>query len=96
MPITSGQRGPGVLLSAMPLRRFPKPWTVEQTPSGYLLIDANGIVLAHVYGQPDGAIAVSDNPIWAKPDAWFGGTGHYPLYTRTDRNCATPLVRFLC
>ena len=25
------------------------------------VIDANGIVLAHVYGQPDGAIAVSDS-----------------------------------
>ncbi len=29
-------------------------------PSGYRVIDANGMVLAHVYGQPDGAIAVSD------------------------------------
>jgi hypothetical protein len=44
----------------MPLRRFPKPWSVEPMPSGYRVIDANGIVLAHVYGQPDGAIAVSD------------------------------------
>ena len=44
----------------MPSRRFPKPWTVEPIPSGYRVIDANGIVLAHVYGQPDGAIAVSD------------------------------------
>jgi hypothetical protein len=44
----------------MPSRRFPKPWSVEQMPSGYQVVDANGIVLAHVYGQPDGAIAVSD------------------------------------
>jgi hypothetical protein len=29
-------------------------------PIGYRVIDASGIVLAHVYGQPDGAIAVSD------------------------------------
>ena len=43
----------------MPLRRFPKPWTVEPIPSGYRVIDANGIVLAHVYGQPEGAIAAS-------------------------------------
>ena len=42
----------------MPSRRFPKPWTVELMPSGYRVIDANGIVLAHVYGQPDGAVAV--------------------------------------
>ena len=44
----------------MPPRRFPKPWTVETIASGYRVIDANGIVLAHVYGQPDGAIAASD------------------------------------
>ena len=43
----------------MPQRRFPKPWTVDPMPNGYQVIDANGIVLAHVYGQPDGAIAVS-------------------------------------
>jgi hypothetical protein len=29
-------------------------------PSEYRVIDANGIVLAHVYGQPDGAIAQQD------------------------------------
>jgi len=45
---------------AMPPRRFPKPWTVEPMPSGYRVIDANGIVLAQVYGHPDGAIAISD------------------------------------
>jgi len=40
----------------MPLRRFSKPWSVEPMPSGYRVFDANGIVLAQVYGQPDGAI----------------------------------------
>jgi hypothetical protein len=44
----------------MPQRRFPKPWTVEPMPSGYRVLDANGVVLAHVYGQPDNATAVSD------------------------------------
>jgi hypothetical protein len=44
----------------MPWRRFPKPWTVESIPAGYRVIDANGIALAYVYGQRDGAIAVSD------------------------------------
>jgi hypothetical protein len=29
-------------------------------PSGYWVLDANGIVLAHVYSQPDGAIAISE------------------------------------
>ena len=44
----------------MPPRRFPKPWTVDTVPNGVQVIDANGLVLAHVYGQPDGAIAVSN------------------------------------
>jgi hypothetical protein len=37
---------------------FPSLWTVEPMPSGYRVIDANGIVLAHVYGQLEGAIAI--------------------------------------
>jgi hypothetical protein len=45
----------------MPSPCFPKPWTVQPMPSEYRVIDTNGIVLAHVYGQPDGAIAVSDS-----------------------------------
>src|SRR5262245_13601366 len=31
-------------------RAFPKPWTVEPMPSGYRVLDANGIVLANGYG----------------------------------------------
>src|SRR5262249_1391112 len=54
------RRLPTQLPSDIPCGRFPKPGTVESIPSGYRVIDANGIVLAHVYGQPDGAIAVSD------------------------------------
>ncbi len=42
---------------------FPEPWTVELMPCGYRVLDANGIVLAHVYGQPDGSTAVSDSPL---------------------------------
>jgi hypothetical protein len=44
----------------MPSRRFPKPWSVEPMPSGYRVIDANGVVLAHVYDRDDGAVATSD------------------------------------
>ena len=32
-------------------RRFPPPWTVEQTPGGYKVKDANGQSLACVYGR---------------------------------------------
>jgi hypothetical protein len=48
----------------MPSRRIPKPWTVEPMPSGYRVIDANAVVLARVYGQPDGEIAASDHEAW--------------------------------
>ena len=35
----------------MTTRRFPPPWSVEQIPSGYKVLDANGQALAHVYGR---------------------------------------------
>jgi hypothetical protein len=33
------------------MRRFPPPWTVEQIPGGYKVLDANGQALAYVYGR---------------------------------------------
>jgi hypothetical protein len=33
------------------MRRFPPPWTVEQIPGGYKVLDANGQSLAYVYGR---------------------------------------------
>jgi hypothetical protein len=30
-------------------RRFPTPWTVEKTPGGFKVLDANGQALAYVY-----------------------------------------------
>jgi hypothetical protein len=32
-------------------RRFPPPWTVHPTPSGYRIVDGNGTLLAYVYGE---------------------------------------------
>ena len=32
-------------------RRFRAPWTVEQIPGGYKVLDANGQSLAYVYGR---------------------------------------------
>ena len=45
---------------AMPQRCFPRPWRFEPIPGGYRVIDANGLALAHVYGEPPNAIAISD------------------------------------
>jgi hypothetical protein len=44
----------------MPQRRFPRPWRFEPIPGGYRVIDANGVALAHVYGQSTADIALSD------------------------------------
>jgi hypothetical protein len=44
----------------MPQRSFPRPWRFEPIPGGYRVIDANGLALAHVYGEPPNAIAISD------------------------------------
>jgi hypothetical protein len=44
----------------MPQRRFARPWRFESIPGGYRVLDANGLALAHVYGEPRNAIAISD------------------------------------
>jgi hypothetical protein len=59
--IPNGPPAPAqLILAAMPQRRFPRPWRFEPIPGGYRVIDANGLALAHVYGQPPDAIAFSD------------------------------------
>ena len=35
----------------MTSRRFPSPWTVEQTPGGFKVLDANGQALVYVYAR---------------------------------------------
>jgi hypothetical protein len=32
-------------------RRFPPPWHAEKTPGGYVVLDASGKALAHVYSR---------------------------------------------
>jgi hypothetical protein len=44
----------------MPQRRFPRPWRFEPIPGGYRIVDAKGLALAQVYGQPPNAVALSD------------------------------------
>jgi hypothetical protein len=33
-------------------RRFPPPWRADRTPHGYVIRDANGQAIAHVYSRP--------------------------------------------
>lgn len=36
--------------------RFPPPWTIEETPSGFAVISANGVRLAYVYIKTRSAV----------------------------------------
>jgi hypothetical protein len=38
-------------------RRFPAPWTVEQIPGGYKVLDASGQALAYIYARETKAAA---------------------------------------
>jgi hypothetical protein len=51
--------------SGIPSRRFPKPWS-NRCPVDRV-IDANGMILAHVYGEPEGAI-MNDRSCHDEPD----------------------------
>lgn len=42
---------PSLSLQAMTSRRFPPPWTVEQIPGGYKVLDASGQALVYVYAR---------------------------------------------
>ena len=35
----------------MKSRRFPAPWSVEQIPGGYKVVDATGQALAYIYAR---------------------------------------------
>ena len=41
----------GLVMAISSVRRFPPPWTVEQIPGGYKVLDATGQSLAYVYGR---------------------------------------------
>ena len=44
---------------------FPKPWTAERIPGGYLVRDGNGMPLAYVYGRDADRISVSEQRLTA-------------------------------
>ena len=43
------------------MRRFPTPWTIEQIPGGFKVIDANGQSLAYVYSRDNDSDALIAN-----------------------------------
>jgi hypothetical protein len=40
-----------------PSRRFPPPWHADKIPGGYVVRDANGQALAHIYSRENEAEA---------------------------------------
>ena len=43
----------GFDIGAMPARRFPPPWSVEETDACFIVRDANGQALAYVYFEDE-------------------------------------------
>jgi hypothetical protein len=41
------------LVSGMPQRRFPPPWSAEETEACFIVRDANGQALAYVYFEDE-------------------------------------------
>ncbi len=44
---------PAVLPSAMPARRFPPPWTIEEHRESFTVKDATGQALAYLYFEDE-------------------------------------------
>jgi len=42
----------------MTSRRFPAPWRADKIPGGYVVRDANGQALAHIYSRDNEAEAL--------------------------------------
>jgi hypothetical protein len=40
------------------VRRFPAPWRADKIPGGYVVRDANGQALAHIYSRDNEAEAL--------------------------------------
>ena len=47
-----------------PVRRFPPPWSVEETDACFIVRDANGQALAYVCRQEKGALECYE---WGRP-----------------------------
>jgi hypothetical protein len=41
------------MISLMPSRRFPPPWSVEEQPACFVVRDANGQALSYVYFEDE-------------------------------------------
>ena len=45
-----------------PLRRFPPPWTVEETDACFIVRDRAGQTLAYVHFEDEPGATISDQP----------------------------------
>lgn len=45
-------------------RRLPAPWRTVETPSGYKVIDANGVAIAYCYAKDEREASTTDYLSW--------------------------------
>lgn len=62
------------------MRRFPAPWTVEEIPGGYKVVDANKVPLAYVYANTslDAGVNAYDKLSWQEALTVANGLSRYP------------------
>jgi hypothetical protein len=57
---------------AMPARRFPPPWTVEELDACFVVRDSNGQQLAYIYFEDEpGRRSVAKFSLGLIPDRWY-------------------------
>jgi hypothetical protein len=59
----------------MTQRKFKTPWSVDEIPGGFRVIDANGIVLSYIYARDDMAARSGGNAWLTTEEAWKIATG---------------------
>jgi hypothetical protein len=70
----------------MTQRKFKAPWSVQEIPGGFRVIDANGIVLSYVYARDDMAARSGGNTWLTTEEAWkiANGIAKLPHLLRPD------------
>jgi hypothetical protein len=69
-------------------RRFPPPWTVEETDACFIVRDHNGQALSYVYFEIEPGRRTAANLLTtccAKTDAWLSGE-------QLLQSCVSPIV----
>jgi hypothetical protein len=75
-------------------RRFPPPWTVEETAPCFIVKDANGLAVAYVYFEDDpGRRAAASLLTRDEARHIAAGIARLPELLRAEQPDANPLVQ---